>query len=61
VTTGFNIEVFLAAAGVVLSWAHGLPLALDTLLATYGTDVTTALREVGTTLELLSGFDPSRR
>jgi hypothetical protein len=31
------------------------------LLATYGTDVTTALREVGTTLELLSGFDPSRR
>jgi site-specific recombinase XerD len=61
VTTGFNIEVFLAAAGVVLSWAHGLSLALDTLLATYGTDVTTALREVGTTLELLSGFDPSRR
>jgi hypothetical protein len=60
VTTGFNIEVFLAAAGVVLSWAHGLPLPLGPLLATYGTDVTTALGEVGTTLELLSGLDPSR-
>jgi site-specific recombinase XerD len=61
VTTGLNIEVFLAAAGVVLSWAHGLPLSLDTLLATYGTDVAAALREVRTTLELLSGLDPSRR
>jgi hypothetical protein len=61
VTTGFNIEVFLATAAAVLSWAHGLPLPLDTLLATYGTDVTTALSEVGTTLELLSGLDPSRR
>ena len=60
VTTGFNIEVFLAAAGVVLSWAHGLPLPLGPLLATYGTDVTTALGEVGTTLELLSGLHPSR-
>jgi hypothetical protein len=60
VTTGLNIEVFLAAAGVVLSWAHGLPLPLGPLLATYGTDVTTALGEVGTTLELLSGLHPSR-
>jgi site-specific recombinase XerD len=33
VTTGFNIEVFLAAAGVVLSWAHGLPLPLGPLWA----------------------------
>ncbi len=61
VTTGFNTDVFLAAAAAVLSWAHGLPLPLDTLLAIYGTDVTTALSEVGTTLELLSGLDPSRR
>ena len=60
VTTGLNIEVFLAAAGVVLSWAHGLPLPLGPLLATYGTDVTTALGEVGTTLQLLSDLDPSR-
>jgi hypothetical protein len=60
VTTGLNIEVFLAAAGVVLSWAHGLPLPLGPLLATYGTDVTTALGEVVTTLELLSGLNPSR-
>jgi hypothetical protein len=61
VTTSLNIEVFLAAAGAVLSWANGFPLPLDTLLATYGTDVTAALREVGTTLELLSGLDPPRR
>jgi hypothetical protein len=33
VTTGLNTEVFLAAAGVVLSWAHVLPLPLDNLLA----------------------------
>ena len=45
----------------MLSWANGFPLPLDTLLATYGTDVTAALREVGTTLELLSGLDPPRR
>jgi hypothetical protein len=61
VTTGLNTEVFLATAGAVLSWAHGLPLPLGPLLATYGTDVTTALGEVDTTLELLSGLDPSRR
>jgi hypothetical protein len=61
VTTGFNIEVFLAAAGVVLSWAHGLALPLAPLLATYGTDVAAALREVRSTLELLSGLDPPRR
>lgn len=61
VTTGFNIEVFLAAAGVVLSWAHGLPLPLGPLLATYGTDVAAALREVRSTLELLSGLDQPRR
>jgi hypothetical protein len=57
VTTGLNTEVFLAATGVVLSWAHGLPLPLDNLLATYGTDVVPALSEVRTTLELLSGLD----
>jgi hypothetical protein len=61
VTTGLNTEVFLAAAGVVLSWAHGLALPLAPLLATYGTDVVAALSEVRTTLELLSGLDPSRR
>jgi hypothetical protein len=31
------------------------------LLTTYGTDVAAALREVRSTLELLSGLDPSRR
>ena len=61
VTTGFNTEVFLAAAGAVLSWAHGLPLSLAPLLATYGTDVVPALSEVRTTLELLSGLDHPRR
>jgi hypothetical protein len=61
VTTGLNTEVFLATAGAVLSWAHDLPLSLDTLLATYGTDVVDALSEVRSTLELLSGLDPSRR
>jgi site-specific recombinase XerD len=60
VTTGLNTEVFLATAGAVLSWAHDLPLSLGSLLATYGTDVAAALSEVGTTLELLSGLDPSR-
>ena len=61
ITTGLNSEVFLATAGAVLSWAHDLPLSLDTLLATYGTDVAAALREVRSTLELLSGLDPPRR
>ncbi len=61
ITTGLNTEVFLAAAGAVLSWTHDLPLPLGPLLATYGTDVTTALGEVGTTLELLSGLDPPRQ
>lgn len=61
VTTGLDIEVFLAAAGAVLSWANGLPLPLTPLLATYGSDVLTALNEVGTTLELLSGLDPPRQ
>jgi hypothetical protein len=31
------------------------------LLATYGTDVAAALREVRTTLELLSGLDGTSR
>jgi integrase/recombinase XerC len=61
ITTGLNSEVFLATAGAVLSWAHDLPLSLDTLLATYGTDVGYALREVHSTLELLSGLDQPRR
>jgi hypothetical protein len=61
VTTGLNTEVFLAAAGAVLSWAHGLPVSLGSLLATYGTDVVPALSEVRSTLELLSGLDPSHR
>ena len=61
VTTGLNTEVFLAAAGAVLSRAHGLPLSLDTLLTTYGTDVGYALTEVRSTLELLSGLDQPRR
>ena len=61
VTTGLNTEVFLAAAGAVLSWAHGLPVPVNTLLATYGTDVAAALREVRTTLELLSGLDGTSR
>ncbi|MGO9150648.1 MAG: tyrosine-type recombinase/integrase [Acidimicrobiales bacterium] len=61
VTTGLNTDVFLAAAGAVLSWAHGLPLPLAPLLATHGTDVVPALSEVRTTLELLSDLDPSRR
>jgi hypothetical protein len=56
VTTGLNTEVFLAAAGVVLSWAHDFtPLA--PLLAAYGTNVGYALAEVRSTLELLSGLD----
>jgi hypothetical protein len=59
ITTGLNTEVFLAAAGAVLSWAHGLPLPLDPLLATYGTDVADALLQVRSTLELLSGLDPA--
>ncbi|MHB1527011.1 MAG: tyrosine-type recombinase/integrase [Candidatus Dormibacteria bacterium] len=59
ITTGLNTEVFLAAAGAVLSWAHGLPLPLNPLLATYGTDVADALLQVRRTLELLSGLDPS--
>jgi integrase/recombinase XerD len=59
ITTGLNTEVFLAAAGAVLSWAHGLPLSLDPLLATYGTDVADALLQVRSTLELLSGLDPA--
>ena len=45
IATGLNTEVFLATAGVVLSWAHGLPVPIDTLLATYGTDVVAALAE----------------
>jgi site-specific recombinase XerD len=61
VTTGLNTEVFLAAAGAVLSWANGLPLPLAPLLATYGSDVTTALREVCNTLELLGGLDLPRQ
>jgi len=60
VTTGLNTVVFLAAAGAVLSWAYGLPLPLDNLLATYGTDVVAALSEVRSTLDLLSDLDPSR-
>jgi hypothetical protein len=60
-TTGLNTEVFLAAAGAVLSWAHGLPLPLAPLLATYGTDVVPALSEVHTTLQLLSGLDGTSR
>ena len=61
VTTGLNTEVFLATAGAVLSWAHDLPLPLAPLLAAYGTNVGYALADVRSTLELLSGLDPSRR
>jgi hypothetical protein len=57
IATGLNTEVFLATAGVVLSWAHGLPLPLAPLLAAYGTNVGYALAEVRSTLELLSGLD----
>jgi len=39
---------------------HGLPLPLDNLLATYGSDAVPALSEVRITVELLSGLDPSR-
>jgi integrase/recombinase XerC len=60
ITTGLNVEVFLAAAGAVLSWAQDLPLPLDPLLATYGSDVLDALLQVRSTLELLSGLDPTR-
>ena len=59
VTTGLNSEVFLAAAGVVLSWAHDLSLPLAPLLAAYGTKVGYALAEVRSTLELLGGLDPT--
>jgi integrase/recombinase XerC len=59
ITTGLNTDVSLAAAGAVLNWAHDLPLPLDALLATYGPHVAAALTEVRTTLELLSGLDPS--
>jgi hypothetical protein len=58
ITTGLNVEVFLAAAGAVLSWAQDLPLPLDRLLATYGSDVLDALLQVRSTLELLSGLAP---
>ncbi len=58
---GLSTEAFLATAGVLLSWAHGLPVPVDNLLATYGTDGVHALRQVGTTLELLSRLDPPRR
>ena len=61
ITTGLTTEVFLATAGAVLSWAHDLPLPLDTLLATYGPDVVTTLSDVRSTLELLSTLDPSCR
>jgi hypothetical protein len=60
ITTRLNTEVFLATAGVVLSWAHGLPLPLDNLLATYGTNVSHALEQARSTLELLSRLDSSR-
>jgi hypothetical protein len=61
ITTGLNTEVFRAAAGAALSWAHGLPVSIDTLLATYRTDVAAALTEVRSTPELLSDPEPSRR
>ena len=60
ITTGLNTEIFLAAAGVVLSWARDLPVALDPLFTTHGTNTAAALTEVRTTLELLSGLDPPR-
>ena len=44
----------------MLSWAQDLPLPLDPLLATYGSDVLDALLQVRSTLELLSGLDPTR-
>jgi hypothetical protein len=58
ITTGLNTETFLAASGVVLSWAHDLPVTLDPLLTTHGTSTAVALTEVRTTLELLRGIDP---
>ncbi len=61
ITIGLSTEVFLATAGVLLSWAHGLPVPVDNLLAAYGTNVVPSLTEVGTTLELLSRPDPPRR
>jgi hypothetical protein len=46
---------------MTFSWAHGLPVAVATLLATYGTDVVDVLAQVHSTLEQLSRLDPSRR
>jgi hypothetical protein len=57
ITTGLTTEVFLAAAGAVLSWANDPPLPLGPLLATYGTDVLDVLLQVRSTLKLLSGLE----
>jgi len=60
ITTDPTIDVYLAAAGAVLSWAHDLPVPLDPLLTTYGPAAAEALLQVRSALELLGALDPSR-
>lgn len=60
ITTEPTIDVYLAAAGAVLSWAHDLPVPLDPLLTTYGPAAAEALLQVRSALELLGALDPSR-
>ena len=59
ISGGLDTEPLLAAAAAVLSWAHGLRVPLDPLLATYGRDAALELLKVQRTLELLRGLDPT--
>ncbi len=60
ITTGLSTDVFLAAAGAVLSWTHDLPVPIGPLLTTYGRGAAEALFQVRSTLELLGSLDPTR-